>query len=278
MAVDVREEAVGILGGRRLWLADEPSDEAAVKATFEELEDEFDPAGGGPIGLCLAITDAEEMERRPQAVWPQSGMMHAGFLDDGTQIRVRYFEDACIEPGPPEAPTQEQSRNTDYSLEGSDYAAAAFAESHVTEDDVLALWRREARIPEQEALRRVHEVINVVTTEDEGLVALSTAFPKWNAQLRMSIWYFRTLVAEAHRATHVGTHLTLRNRDMLEGRYVSGEDTRGAGVAFELENSALRRYFNRAIWDQVMFFYIGDNERGDPVRVHYFPGATISQR
>jgi len=216
------------------------------------------------------------MEDRPEAVWEDTEMMFAGYLDDGTQVRVRYFEDAQIEPGNPVSPTQEESRNTDYSLEGTPYRGESFADSAVTPDDVLGLWRREAGLPEEEMLRRVHEVINVVTNEDEGLVALSTAFLQRNERLRMSLWYFRTFVAEAHRATHVGTHLTLRNRDLLEGRYLSGDDTRASGVAFELEHDGLRTYFNRAIWDQVMFFYIGDNEVGQPVRVHYFPGATVS--
>ena len=272
-------EPVGILGGRRLWVHRGASlgDPAApeINIAFSSLEGEFDPDGDDPIGLCLLVSDRAEMEHRPEAVWEDTEMMFAGYLEDGAQVRVRYFEDAQIEPGIPQSPTQEESRKTDYSLEGTPYRGESFADSAVTPDDVLALWRREAGLPEEEMLRRVHEVINVVTREDEGLVALSTAFLQRNERLRMSLWYFRTFVAEAHRATHVGTHLTLRNRDLLEGRYVSGEDTRASGVAFELEHDGLRTYFNRAIWDQVMFFYIGDNEVGEPVRVHYFPGATV---
>ena len=272
-----RIEPVPELGGRRLWVDDglSPDDPAAVAAVFEQLEGKFNPAGDGPIGLCLRLTEGAVMEHRPETVWGDTGLMFAGYRNDGTQLRVRYFEDACIEPGLPESPTQRESRGTDYSLARTPYRGEAYAESEVTDDDVLALWRREDAVAPAEATRRIHEVINVVTREGEGLVALSTAFLGWHPRLRMSLWYFRTYVAEAHRATHVGTHLTLRNRDLLEQRYVSGEDTRGGGVAFALEHQGLRTYFNRAIWDQVMFFYIGDNERGEPVRVHYFPGSKV---
>jgi hypothetical protein len=46
-------------------------------------------------------------------------------------------------------------------------------------------------------------------------------------------------------------------------------------VAFELENPGMRKYINTAIWQPVDFIYIGDNDRGVPVRVHYFPGACV---
>ena len=94
----------------------------------------------------------------------------------------------------------------------------------------------------------------------------------------MDLWYFRTFVAAAQRHGHVATQLTFHNRDLLEQRFVSGEDTRAPGVAFELENEGMRRYYNRAVWLPADFVFIGDNQRGDPVRVHYFPGRGRTLR
>jgi hypothetical protein len=37
----------------------------------------------------------------------------------------------------------------------------------------------------------------------------------------------------------------------------------------------MRKYLNTAIWQPVDFIFVGDNERGDPVPVHYFPGAQV---
>jgi hypothetical protein len=91
----------------------------------------------------------------------------------------------------------------------------------------------------------------------------------------VDLWYFRTFVATDHRNTHIATQLTMHNRDLLEQRFASGEDTRAAGVAFELENRGMRKYINSAIWQPVDFIYVGDNDRGVPVRVHYFPGARV---
>jgi hypothetical protein len=63
------------------------------------------------------------------------------------------------------------------------------------------------------------------------------------------------------------------SRDYLTNRFDSGEDTRSGGVIFELQNQGLKDYFNRALWLPANFTFIGENDRGDHVRVHYFPGA-----
>jgi len=63
--------------------------------------------------------------------------------------------------------------------------------------------------------------------------------------------------------------------ERLDERYASGEDTRAGGMLFEVESQVLQRYYNRALWHPTDFNFIGENERGDHVRVHYFPGAEI---
>jgi len=107
------------------------------------------------------------------------------------------------------------------------------------------------------------------------VVAVSTAYLQRNAQLRMDLWYFRTFVSAAHRNTHVATQLTFHNRDLLQQRFVAGEDTRAGGIAFELENEGMRKHFNKAVWQPADFIFVGDNPEGVPLRVHYFPGARV---
>jgi hypothetical protein len=278
----VYPEDLALLGGRRYWiyrsflLPDAASAESEMtNAAFASLEQEFEGKREGPIGLCVLHGDRAEIERRPEAVLPETELMFAGYTPDDRQVRVRYFEDAVIGPGLPNSQSLSETRAIDYSL-GDRYRIEPFAETDdVTPDDVLALWSREQAMPEAEAERRVGEVLNVVVERDQGLVALSTAYLERNAQLRMDLWYFRTFVAESHRHTHVGTQLTFHNRDLLERRFASGEDTRAAGVAFELEHEGMKTYYNRAVWVPADFTFIGENLRGDHVRVHYFPGVRV---
>jgi hypothetical protein len=268
--------------GRPVWayrsFLAEDSDELEQRmfeSAFDALEAEFQPSRGGPMGVCMLISDEAEIVRRPEAIWPEEGLIFAGYLADGTQVRVRWFWEATAEPGLPNSLTLDQSMAMDWSIDER-YTVEPYRGDPETTDEILAIWARErAVLPEEEARRRVHEALNVVKDHDAGVVAVSTAYLRRNPQLDMNLWYFRTFVSSPHRNTHVATQLTIHNRDLLERRFLSGEDTRAGGVCFELQNRGMRKYLNTAIWQPVDFIFIGENEDGVPVRVHYFPGARV---
>jgi hypothetical protein len=214
------------------------------------------------------------MARRSEAIWPDEELFFAGYLPDDSQLRLRYFWNAKIGPGTPDSPTLEDTIDETYPV-GDSYDVLPFAESEVTPDDVLALWERETAIPPEEARKRVHEVQLVAVNRKGGLAGISTAYLQRNSRLRLDLWHYRTYVAIAERHQNLMGRLALAVRDHLEQRYVSGEDTRAAGMAFEVENEGLKSYFNRALWLPLNFPFIGENDRGAHVRVHYFPGARI---
>jgi hypothetical protein len=278
-------QALPLLGGRLFWIYDDtlPAGQGAApeafNAAFLALEEEFAPSAGGPIGVCVPV-DPAEAERHPEAMWgdpervhPEDLLIYAGYLPDGKQARIRYFWTAEVGPGLPNSPTMDEIRNTDYSL-GDRYRIEPLAQSEeVTHDDVLALWAADGAVPEAEAGRRVHEVLMVAIERDTGLAGVSTVYLQRNAQLRMDLWHYRTYVAPAHRHSQLAIQQLWHSRDHLKERYLGGEDTRASGMIMEVENEGLRRYFNKAYWLYSDFTFIGENERGDHVRVHYFPGA-----
>jgi hypothetical protein len=97
------ESRIPLFGDRRLWiyrmlLPGEAADSymPMLAAAHGALESEFDPEGDDPLGLCLFVADAEVMRRHPEAIWPDGGMIHAGYLPDGRQIRIGYFEGARV--------------------------------------------------------------------------------------------------------------------------------------------------------------------------------------
>jgi hypothetical protein len=275
----VREETPPPLG-RPVWVyeSDVPAESEELRQqmfneAFDTLEEEFKANGDGPLGVCLLIDDEAEMAQRPEALWPEEGLIFAGYLD-GAQVRVRWFWDATVEPGLPNSLTLDQSLAMDWSMDESRYRVEPYGGDREIANQILAMWARErAVVPAEEARRRVQEALNVVIERDEGVVAVSTAYLQRNPKLDMALWYFRTFVSTPHRNTHISTQLTFNNRDLLERRYTRGEDTRAGGIAFELENQGMRKYLNAAIWQPANFIYIGDTDRGVPVRVHYFPGA-----
>ena len=99
----VYPDNVQLIGGRRFWIyrsfllpAATDAAPGMISAAFAALEEEFDPDGDGPIGLCLLIADRAEMQRRPEAEWADPRMLYAGYDADGRQVRIGYFADAKI--------------------------------------------------------------------------------------------------------------------------------------------------------------------------------------
>jgi hypothetical protein len=89
---------VALIGGRRFWVYRNllPGDaaeyaQAMISATFDALERDCDLRAGTPVGLCLLLTEAERM-RHPEADWYQPPIVYAGYLKDGRQVRVGYFD------------------------------------------------------------------------------------------------------------------------------------------------------------------------------------------
>lgn len=93
---------VSLIGGRRFWVyrnlldpeveAEQP---ALIRATFAALEQEFDGSSEAPIGLC-ALAGPDLRRRRPEAEWSDPRMIYAGYLPEGHQVRIAYFEGAVI--------------------------------------------------------------------------------------------------------------------------------------------------------------------------------------
>jgi hypothetical protein len=268
-----RPEQVEMIGGRRFWVSRDAPPEA-INEAFAALEEESDQDGDGPLGVCV-VFGPEQVAGRPQAVWPDNHLLHAGFDAEGRQVRIRYFDDAAVGPAHEHALTTEQMRDLVITLEDR-YRVVPLAEAdEVGNDDVIAFWEREGAVLGDEAQRRVHEVQLVGLDRDSGIAAVSTAYLSRNPQLRMDLWYYRGFVGRDHRQKSIASYFAVQGVGYMEDRFKSGAETRGKGVLFEIENEFLKTFLNKGQWLPSDFTFIGENERGDHVRVHYFEGAEV---
>jgi hypothetical protein len=95
---------VAHLGGRPFWvyrrfLAPGVGAEAEamlVNAAFAALEAEAAEQDDAPVGLCVLVEDRSVLAGRPEVVWADTDLTYAGYLDDGTQVRIRYFDGAKV--------------------------------------------------------------------------------------------------------------------------------------------------------------------------------------
>ena len=276
----VYPQDLGLIGGRSFWVyrslllpTAASAEPQLIRASFAALKKEFEPAAPGPVGLCVLVADPAEMERRPEALWPRRSSCTPAISTTSAR------SGSATSKVPLSVPTSQlprpERRGAHPPLEDRYRIERLDETAEVTPDDVLALWRREGAMDDVEARRRLHEVELVAIDRDQGLVGVGSAYMQHNPQLRMDLWHGRVFVAGAHRHSNVGRVLMMRGRELLERRFISGEDTRAPGVVMEIENEGLKRYFNKALWraGPVESTFIGENARGDHVRVYYFPGA-----
>ena len=99
----VYAEEVPLVGKRVFWVYRSLLDSGAseswidlVRGAFGALEEKFDPEAGGPVGLCVLVSDRDEMKRRPEAEWTDPRLLYAGYTPDGRQVRIGYFPGARI--------------------------------------------------------------------------------------------------------------------------------------------------------------------------------------
>jgi hypothetical protein len=158
------------------------------------------------------------------------------------------------------------------------YRIEPFAEQDaVSAADVIELWTREGALDQTEAERRISELVVVATDLEGRLVAMSTAYLKRHEQLRAELWHVRVFVSTGHRMVELSRVIGIVGRDHLVQRYVNGEDRRGIGLIYEIENVGFRTHMSHARLPNTHFIFIGENERGDHVRVYYFPGALAPE-
>jgi hypothetical protein len=159
------------------------------------------------------------------------------------------------------------------------YRIELMAGSNVEPDRVADFWVANGALRLERARQRIGEVVHVAVDEDESIAGVSTTYLAPNAQLRMDMWFQRGFVAPAHRTSSIGMQFAIRGIDHFEELFVTGRDRRAPGIIQEIENEGIKRYFNRGTEPPTDMTFIGENQRGDHVRVHWFAGATVpSQR
>jgi hypothetical protein len=162
-------------------------------------------------------------------------------------------------------------------LEGG-YRIDRLAEQDVVSAaDIVALWGQRAAVTDEEAQRRLDEVLLVATDASGALAGVTSVYVQRNEQLRMDLWNQRAFVAREHRHSTVALWLARIGVEQLETAFVDGRDTRAPGIVWEIENEGLKAYFHRGTLMPPGFHFIGENARGDHVRVYYFPGATAPE-
>ena len=159
---------------------------------------------------------------------------------------------------------------------GAPYRIVPFpASDSVGEQEVLEFWQRERAVQPDEARERIHDVLFVALGSGGAVAGIASVFLQRAERLRMTMWHYRTFVGRDHRQGLLAQDLTIKTTEYLRDRYASGADTRAPGVFIEVENEILKTVKNEAVWPDTRYAFLGEDERGRHLRVHFFPGALV---
>lgn len=143
-------------------------------------------------------------------------------------------------------------------------------------EDARALWIEQGAIgDEAEIKERLSQLCVLARDANDKLLAITTAYEQQSQQLNNYFYAMRMFVGEDARRLQIGFHLLHKLIAALESRFVSGQQTRCIGVLFELENEAVQKARPQAIWPTTGFVYVGNNAKGEHIRVRYFKDACI---
>jgi hypothetical protein len=143
-------------------------------------------------------------------------------------------------------------------------------------EEIIRFWLFEKVLPEEQARQRVDQVFLIARDTENKIVGINTVYKQYNEQLENFFYYYRTYIAPRARKLQMTGEMMLEVKDYLEARYIDNSDTEVIGMFLEVENEAIKKQLNQAIWPGINFVYIGKNQRGDHLRVYYFKNALLT--
>ena len=146
-------------------------------------------------------------------------------------------------------------------------------------EELTAFWLAQGALPTREAARERAPSVAIVARDASGqIVGVSSLFSqRWPKLLNNMLYGYRSFVVPERRRTSVALELAKRVTDVLDEEYVSGRSRECIGMVIVVENPDLARGWPLAVDPRLPHVFIGTNERGQQVRVHYFEGAKIVQ-
>jgi hypothetical protein len=140
---------------------------------------------------------------------------------------------------------------------------------------VLSFWRRENAIADEEqAKKRLGEIVLHARDADGNVAGVSTAVKITLPRLGQPMYYFRCFVGRNWRKSRLVLQLLRRTCETLE-TFARAHDFPCIGVILEMENARFGEALKRAWWPSTGFVFIGKSQRGLDLRVKYFRGAKL---
>jgi hypothetical protein len=241
----------------------------------QRLEAQF-LAGVNPdiIGVFLVVQSRAYKSGRDQAVTPVGGIF-IGRNRRGDNMRVFYFEGACIDGGPaqPKRAPLEPRLPSRYRLE---IVREKLDEALLGEVATFLSSLGAVKDPDR-ARERAGQTVALAYDGGGNIVGQHCVERRHVPQLLNEFWYVSVFVSGDHRRAHLARHLNLLGQSWLEQRFLEGDEPDVIGLYYRMQSPRLKASDRRAISYYSGLAFIGRNRRGESLRVYYFSEALITR-
>jgi len=149
------------------------------------------------------------------------------------------------------------------------------APSAESSEAIRAFWKREGAFADEAQMNaRLPQVVMHALTPDGEVAGVCTAVVMTPPHLAQPVYYWRTFVGKAWRATSLVMMLLKRSCALLE-QHAIDNGYPCIGILLELENNRFKEKGRTAVWWNPRFVYIGRSQRGLDMRMFYFKWAKL---
>ena len=142
-------------------------------------------------------------------------------------------------------------------------------------DELILTWKKFGMLPEKEdGSKRASQAVVIARNAAGEIIGISTAFPAFIDQLKVTMFAFRCMVAPTNRVPGLLTKLTVETRKQLEKAHQENYPA-CKGIITEIYNDKLSEKRREAVFSASGFVFIGYSKNGYQIRVYYFKGAKI---
>lgn len=144
-----------------------------------------------------------------------------------------------------------------------------------TASEVVKIWTESAGLDQNEAQRRLTELVMVVKDNRGKVVGISTAVKSHVPQLQNYVFLYRCFILPEFRAPALDTQMIVRSKNYLHQVSKSEMEKKCVGIMVIVQNEILKKNWRQAVWRGADMMYIGNTPNGDHMRIGYFKGARI---
>lgn len=142
-------------------------------------------------------------------------------------------------------------------------------------EQVIRVWDQYGGPAGKEAQERLGQLVFLVKDAEGHVLGMSSARKTYVPHLRNHFFIIRLMVLPGCAVPNLSSQLLISTRDFVES--IHGDDTKdpAVGLLMIVQNEAVKKLRNEAIWPASGMVYIGNDKEGHHMRVYYFHGARI---